>query len=191
MRTAALALLVLLSLTGVSRAAQHPSQATPELLRALKNAVNSVPSFKDRYSATVWLMDMSNRLKPFISNAATRMHLLKLVHREASHAGVSPNLVLAVIQVESRFDRFAVSSAGARGLMQVMPFWLTEIGRPHDDLFHAATNLRMGCTILKYYLKRTRGDMIEALERYNGSTGGSLVYANRVLKALRARWYAR
>lgn len=190
MRTAALALLLLLSLGGAARAEQKPSQATPQLIHALKDAVNSATSFQDRYTATVWLLDMSTRLAPLVPDAGTRLHLLKLIHREAKHAGLSPYLVLAVIQVESRFNRFAVSPAGAEGLMQVMPFWLKKIGRPNDNLFHAATNLRLGCTILKYYLHQSQGDMIEALEHYNGDDGHDYVYANRVLKALRTRWYA-
>lgn len=189
MRTRVFLLALLLALPGLVRAEQKPSQATPQLIHALKEAVASSTSFHNRYAATVWLLDMSTRLAPLVPNASTRLHLLKLVHREAERAGVSPNLVLAVIQVESRFKRFAVSSAGAEGLMQVMPFWLKKIGRPNDNLFHAATNLRLGCTILEYYLNQSNGDMIEALERYNGDTGHDLTYANRVLKALRTRWY--
>ena len=96
--------------------------------------------------------------------------------------------MLAVIEVESAFDRFAISHAGALGLMQVMPFWLDEIGRPGDNLFEVQTNLRFGCTILKYYLDMEKGNLINALGRYNGSYG-RMKYPNKVLKALNRRWY--
>ena len=107
-----------------------------------------------------------------------------------SRARLPPELVLALIQVESRFDRFAISSAGAQGLMQIMPFWLKQIGRPGDNLFKSTTNLRMGCTILRYYLDKEKGDMTRALARYNGSLG-SHVYPNLVYSALRTRWAKR
>ena len=110
------------------------------------------------------------------------------MHREARRANLAPELVLAVIDVESNFDRFAISWAGARGLMQVMPFWLDEIGRPDDNLFHVHTNLRMGCTILRYYLDREKGDLVKALARYNGSTGRR-VYSDKVLRRLQSKWY--
>jgi soluble lytic murein transglycosylase-like protein len=182
--------ILLLSLAGAARATQQPSQATPALLHALKKAVESSTSFPDRYTATVWLLDMSTRLKPLVPNPTARLHILEAVHREALRAELSPELVLAVIQVESDFNRFAISSAGAEGLMQVMPFWLDKIGHAHANLFHVDTNLRIGCTILKYYLGRSKGDIFEALARYNGSYG-RLTYPNRVLKALRTRWYRR
>src|SRR3546814_8931332 len=92
---------------------------------------------------------MSGRLRPYMKDEGRRLELLRLVHSEARRAKLAPELVLSVIEVESRFDRYAVSSAGAQGLMQIMPFWLKEIGKPGDNLFHTRTNLRMGCTILK------------------------------------------
>jgi hypothetical protein len=100
---------------------------------------------------------------------------------------MDPDLVLALMQVESRFDRFAVSSAGAQGLMQVMPFWRTEIGRPQDNLTHIETNVRYGTAILAHYLTVTRGDLIDALARYNGSHG-RMNYPELVVYAYRARW---
>jgi len=117
-----------------------------------------------------------------------RLQILKIAHGEAMRARLDPELVLAVIDVESNFDRFAVSYAGARGLMQVMPFWLKEIGRPQDNLFHITTNLRMGCTILRYYLDMEHGDLRHALERYNGSRG-QRHYPDRVLDRLSRKWY--
>ena len=160
----------------------------PKLLLLLTDAINSSDSFDDRFHAEVWLLDMSNRLQRHINDEQLRITLLKQVHHEASLAKLQPELVLAVIEVESHFDSYAVSSAGAQGIMQVMPFWLDEIGRPDDNLIVLHTNLRMGCTILKYYMDMENDDLHKALARYNGSRG-SKVYSNKVLNALRNHWY--
>lgn len=160
----------------------------PKLRELLTEAINSSESFDDRFHAEVWLVDMSNRLKRFVKDEQTRLEMLKQVHLEATRAGLQPELVLAVIEVESRFDPYAISRAGAQGIMQVMPFWLDEIGRPDDNLIVMKTNLRMGCTILKYYMDMENDDLHEALARYNGSKG-SRKYSNKVLDALRKRWY--
>lgn len=109
-----------------------------------------------------------------------RLAFLKTVYYEATRAGLDPELVLGVVQTESAFHKYAISSAGARGYMQVMPFWVRDIGRPGDDLFHLRTNLRYGCTILRYYLDRDRGNLFLALGRYNGSRGDA-AYPNQVL----------
>ena len=109
---------------------------------------------------------------------------------KAKRVNIEPELVLAVIDVESRFNPWAISSVGAQGLMQIMPFWLKEIGRPNDSLFDMRTNLRMGCTILSYYLKIEKGSLPRALARYNGSLG-SWIYPDLVFNALRNRWYKR
>ena len=130
---------------------------------------------------------MSRRLTRQVPDAEERLHILKTVHRQATLAGVEPELVLAVIDVESNFDRFAISTATALGLMQVMPFWVKEIGEPGHNLFHERTNLRYGCTILRHYLDRERGNLANALGRYNGSLGQP-DYPNKVFKALRDRW---
>lgn len=159
----------------------------PVLRELLREAAADADSFNDRFDAQVWLADMSQRLGDRIDDPEERVEILKRVHYEATRADLAPELVLAVIEVESNFDRFAVSHAGARGLMQVMPFWLEEIGRPNDNLFHIETNLRMGCTILKYYLDMEKGDLQRALARYNGSLGKRW-YSNRVLDKLRLRW---
>ena len=116
------------------------------------------------------------------------MELLQVIHEEAVRAGIQPELVLAVIQVESNFDRFAISPAGARGLMQVMPFWIKEIGHPDDNLFIPRTNLRYGCIILKYYMDMEHNNLNTALARYNGSLGKN-TYPNLVLSALRHKWF--
>ncbi len=179
--------LILLSLVQPSVAAmQEPPN--DELRQLVREAVASSDSFVDRFDGEVWLTDMSARLAKTIPDYDERIQLLKLIHYEASRAGLPPELVLAVIQVESYFDRWAISVSGAQGLMQIMPFWLNEIGRPDDNLFHVQTNLRMGCTILKYYLDMESGDLTRALGRYNGSLG-KFKYPNKVFEALRTRWY--
>ena len=138
--------------------------------------------FEDRFDAQVWLLDMGNRLQRFVGDEPEALHILRAVHREANAAGLRPDLVLALIQVESYFDRYAVSRVGAQGLMQVMPFWKHEIGRPEDNLTDIDTNLRYGCRILQLYLKREKGNMTRALARYNGSIGKTW-YPERVMKA--------
>lgn len=167
--------------------AQKITPPSPELIALVKTAAADTRSFPDKYDGQVWLMSMSDRLSPTIPDPAQRLALLELIHAEATRAGVSPELVLSIINVESDFDRFAVSQAGAQGLMQIMPFWLKLIGRPDDNLFHERTNLRMGCTILKYYLGKSHGDIREALQRYNGATVG-IDYSDKVLRALSTKW---
>ncbi len=177
---------LLLLCTGLSAATlERPDSG---MRQALMDAVNSSDSFKDRFDAEVWMSDMSRRLESRINDPQERLTILKMVHYEATRAGLDPELVLALINVESNFDRFAISSAGARGLMQIMPFWLNEIGRPDDNLFNISTNLRFGCTILGIYLKREKGNMYQALARYNGSVGKRW-YPDRVYIALSKRWY--
>jgi len=155
---------------------------------ALISAVNASDSFVDRFDAEVWLTDMNSRLGSRVEDPGERLTILRNVHYEARRANLDPQLVLALINVESNFDRFAISSAGAQGLMQIMPFWLDEIGKPEDNLFDIETNLRFGCTILSLYLEREKGDMHRALARYNGSVGKHW-YPRRVYTALRKRWY--
>ncbi|MDH3589043.1 MAG: lytic transglycosylase domain-containing protein [Gammaproteobacteria bacterium] len=162
--------------------------ADPELRALLIEAVAESESFDDRFAAEVWLSDMSSRLRRQLPDPKERLEILQRVHSEARRVDLPPELVLAVIDVESNFDRFAISWAGALGLMQVMPFWLNEIGRPDDNLFHIDTNLRMGCTILRYYIDREKGDMIRALARYNGSLGRR-IYPDKVLDKLRKKWF--
>ncbi|MDH5545785.1 MAG: lytic transglycosylase domain-containing protein [Gammaproteobacteria bacterium] len=160
----------------------------PELRDALIKAVQQTEAFSDRFEAEVWFTDMSYRLRTKFPDTHDRLTFLRMVYNEARRVDLTPELVLSVIQVESNFDQWAISKVGARGLMQVMPFWLKEIGRPEDNLFHIKTNLRMGCTILKHYLDKENGNLIRALGRYNGSLG-SYRYPNKVMAALRDRWY--
>nr|WP_238388214.1 lytic transglycosylase domain-containing protein [Sinimarinibacterium sp. NLF-5-8] len=178
----------LLLACAVSARAAPQGEPEPELRALLAKTIGASDSFEHRFDAEVWLLDMSGRLSGIIKDEAQRLELLRLVHSEARRAKLSPELVLAVIEVESRFDPNAVSVAGAQGLMQIMPFWLKEIGRPGDNLFHPPTNLRMGCTILKFYLDKERGNLINALGRYNGSLG-RIKYPDLVISALQRRWY--
>jgi soluble lytic murein transglycosylase-like protein len=183
---------VALLAAGLLLVGAHPALADqeapdPVLRELLREAAAEADSFDDRFHAQVWLADMSQRLGNRIDDPEERVRILKRVHYEARRIDLPPELVLAVIDVESNFDRFAVSRAGARGLMQVMPFWLDEIGRPDDNLFHIETNLRLGCTILRYYYDMENGDLQRALARYNGSLGKTW-YPNRVLDRLRLTW---
>jgi len=164
------------------------SQADHEQLRLfLENTITSADSFQDRFDAEVWLVDMSARLKRFIPDDQTRLELLQMIHRNAVASNLPPELVLAVIEVESHFDRFAISRVGAQGMMQVMPFWRDEIGRPDDNLTDIATNLSYGCRILQFYLKKESGRLSTALARYNGSVGRR-VYSDKVETAWRKHW---
>jgi soluble lytic murein transglycosylase-like protein len=139
--------------------------------------------FEDRFQGEVWMLDMEQRLKGYLSNPKERLTILRFTHREATQVNLPPSLILAVIEVESHFDRFALSEVGARGLMQIMPFWLKEIGHEEDNLFDISTNLRLGCAILRYYIDKENGNLTQALARYNGSLGQSW-YPNRVYSVL-------
>jgi len=138
-------------------------------------------------NAHLWLTEMSRRLERRIPDRKQRIELLKTVQYEATRAGLDPQLVLGVMQVESGFKKYAVSSAGARGYLQVMPFWLKIIGERHHNLFALRTNLRYGCVILRHYLDRENGDFFRALGRYNGSLGKA-DYPNLVLAAWKGIW---
>lgn len=160
----------------------------PELREILREAASDADSFEDKYDAEVWLTDMSARLAKQVADPDKRIEILTRVHYEASRADLPPELVLAVIEVESNFDPYAISVAGALGLMQVMPFWKDEIGRPDDNLIRIDTNLRYGCTILKFYLDKEDGDLRRALGRYNGSLG-QRKYPNKVIDKLTRKWF--
>jgi len=184
--TTIVSLLLAATLCIGSAAAQNGPD--PELREALRAAAGDIDSFTDRFDAEVWLTDMSRRLERQVKDPAERINILKLVHLEASRAELPPELILAVIETESNFDHYAISVAGAIGLMQIMPFWLDEIGRPDDNLLHVDTNLRYGCTILRFYLDKENGDLRRALGRYNGSLG-SRKYPNKVIDKLTKKWF--
>ena len=158
---------------------------------ALHRSVADQASPRHAYFAldegAAWLDEMSKRLEKRVADPLEREKLLTSVHYEATRAGLDPQMVLGVIEVESRFRKYALSRAGARGYMQVMPFWVDLIGQPNQNLFSLRTNLRYGCTILRHYVDIERGDLYRALGRYNGSLGKAR-YPNAVLQAWRERW---
>lgn len=143
--------------------------------------------FRSEQEGQQWLQAMSARLAKRIPDPQYRHDFLKSVHYEATRAGLDPQLVLGLIQVESGFKKYAVSSVGARGYMQVMPFWVRSIGAPEHNLFDMRLNLRYGCTILRHYLDIEQGDYFRALGRYNGSLGKP-EYPNLVVGAWRTHW---
>jgi soluble lytic murein transglycosylase-like protein len=159
-----------------------------ELKQALTKAVADADSFDDEFEAQVWLVDMSARLKRYVKDPEERLQMLRMVHKEATRAKISPELVISVIHVESAFNSYAVSYVGAQGLMQVMPFWKKELGREDDNLINASTNLRYGCTILRHYLDREKGDWTRALARYNGSLGRTK-YPEKVMNFWQKYWF--
>ncbi len=172
---AALALTLALhaGLAGAGAQVYEPLSAAvqTQLQRAIADRAPTRLAFADPYEGQVWLETMSARLARQIPDRTARAELLTAIHYEATRAGLDPQLVLGVIHVESRFRKYAVSGAGARGYMQVMPFWLRTIGQPDHNLFNLRTNLRYGCTILRHYLDIEHGNVFRALGRYNGSLG--------------------
>jgi len=180
------AAIVILGITRAFAAEPQPV-VDPELRALLKKAANETDSFTDRFDGEVWLTDMSRRLQKRVPDKDFRIELLKNVHYEARRARLEPELVLSVIQVESNFNPYVISRVGAIGLMQVMPFWLKEIGKPGDSLFRVQTNLRYGCTILKYYLDKEHGNRVRALMRYNGTRERR--YPAQVYRAFDKHWY--
>ena len=188
-RLAAFATAVALaSPTQLLAGAQQYETLSASVRSAMANAVNDRTSvdFKD-LDTRAWVRGMTRGVAGRFPDEESARQFLALVRYEAMRAGLDPHLVLAVIDVESRFRKYAVSKAGARGLMQVMPFWVKELGEASHNLFQERTNLRYGCTILRHYLDREKGNMTNALARYNG-TLGQPQYSNRVLKAWRERW---
>ena len=143
--------------------------------------------FRSSGDAQRWLDEMERRLAQRIPDRRQRLELLRTVHYEATRARLDPQLVLGVIEVESKFRKYAVSKSGARGYMQVMPFWIKLIGQPKHNLFHLRTNLAYGCAILRHYLDVEEGDYFRALGRYNG-TLGQIDYPRQVLAAWKIRW---
>ena len=170
--------------------AQQYEPLAASVQAALANAVTDYAAPVEAFDSEdfrLWLATMSVRMLKRIPERALRIDFLKTVYYEAVRARLEPELVLGVIQVESAFHKYAVSHAGARGYMQVMPFWIGLIGTPGHNLFHLRTNLRYGCTILRHYLDIERGDLTRALGRYNGSLG-KVEYPNMVVRAWHANW---
>ena len=191
MRALLAAPVVLLSAVLWTAQAHADGQRDPELEPLLRNELNATAAcFQDRFDREVFFAAMEPKLKRYIDDPAERTLILERVHCEAQHLRLPPGLVLAVIEVESRFDRWAVSSAGAVGLMQVMPFWPRKLGMTNDQLVRIPQNIHMGCVILKFYLERAKGDYTKALASYNGSTNRR-TYSDKVLTRLAAQWYYR
>jgi soluble lytic murein transglycosylase-like protein len=157
------------------------------LSKAVSDRAPRISAFKSKLDEVDWLIAMSRRLDMRIRDHKTRIAFLKSVHYEASRAGLDPQLVLGLIQVESGFKKYAVSAAGARGFMQVMPFWVQLIGAKGDDLFDMRKNIRYGSVILRHYLDLEKGDLYRALGRYNGSLGRP-EYPRSVEAAWKNQW---
>jgi soluble lytic murein transglycosylase-like protein len=174
----------------LSPLAQAQGQRDPELKGLIERAMQQTECFADKFEQQVWFVAMQPQLTKLVKDQAEREDILNQVQCEAKRVGLPPALIMAVIDVESRFDRWAVSSAGAVGLMQVMPFWPRQLGMKNEQLVRIPQNIRMGCTILKFYLDREKGDYTKALARYNGSVGRRN-YADLVLTRLANRWQYR
>ena len=190
MRLLVLCLAIALPFSAIAGTQQYePLSASVQaaLSHAISDQAPAKSSFASSTEAIDWLSEMSRRLEKRVPDRESRLELLRTIHYEATRAGLDPQLVLGLIQVESGFKKYSVSSTGARGFMQVMPFWIKVIGRSEDNLFHLRTNLRYGCTILRHYLDIEQGDLYRALGRYNGSLGKA-EYPNLVRGAWQKQW---
>ena len=187
----AFALAGLLAASAAFAGAQRNEPIDPAVLATLSAQIADRAvaffNFKNPNDAHQWIYEMSARLQKRIPDRKQRIELLKTIQWEATRAGLDPQLVLGLIEIESGFRKYAMSSAGARGYTQVMPFWTQVFKRPHDNLFSLRTNLRYGCVILRYYLDLEKGDLWRALGRYNGSLGRP-EYPDAVHAAWRGRW---
>ena len=184
--TKSIAAILIAATMSVAHAAKSV-EVDPVLRNRLAHAMAEEHESMDRFDAEVWLRVSDQRLQRYLPAQKERLKLLRLVYREAMLNKLDPDLVLAVMQIESHFNRYAISRVGAQGLMQVMPFWRLEIGRPQDNLTDMETNIRYGTVILAHYLDVANNDLVEALARYNGSYG-KLKYPELVIKAWRTRW---
>jgi soluble lytic murein transglycosylase-like protein len=189
--SAFLTLIALSSVTAYAGEQQYePLSASVSALmhRSVTDTASPRLTFDDEMDAAVWLADMSTRLRKYIPDEAERREFLVTVHYEATRAGLDPQLVMAIIHVESAFRKYAISKAGARGYMQVMPFWVELIGdQDSHNLFDPRTNLRFGCVILRHYLDIEQGNLFRALGRYNGSLGKAR-YPNLVRHKWQRNW---
>lgn len=167
--------------------AQVEEHLSASVVMGLQHSIADFPvpsDYANRPDVRAWISAIAPRIAKQMPDPGMRQDFLATVHYEAERAGLSPKLVLGVIHHESYFRKYAISTAGARGYMQVMPFWVAQIGSPGQDLFQLRTNLRYGCTILRYYLDAEKGDLFRALGRYNGSLGRA-DYPNAVVTAER------
>ncbi len=183
----AAALLPLAAQAGAQQYEPLAASVQANLAAAIADRAAPEPQFPSIQEKIDWLTEMSGRLSRRMPEREARLDFLKTVYYEAKRAGLDPQMVLGLMQVESGFKKYAVSSAGARGYMQVMPFWVRLIGSKDSNLFHMRTNLRFGCTILRHYLDMENGDLYRALGRYNGSLGKP-EYPNMVRGAWEKQW---
>jgi soluble lytic murein transglycosylase-like protein len=184
----ALALLAALPCAGAG-AVSGPQQ-DPALRWVVQQAINDAQCFGDKYDSAVWFTLMEPKLRRYVKDEAQRLQILQTVYCETHRPGdaqLPPGLVMAVLDVESRFDPWAVSTAGAVGLMQVMPFWPEQLGMRRYELTRIGANVHMGCAILRFYLQNERRDVRRALERYNGSLGHR-DYPDRVIVRWTTYW---
>ncbi len=158
------------------------------LREKLQAALTEPTGFEDEFAAQVWLLDMAGRLASRVPDPGERLEILMAVHAEATRVDLPPEMILAVIDVESGFQRYAVSRANAQGLMQIRRFWLQELDMPGHALLEIRDNIRMGCTILRHYYDIEKGNWSRALARYNGSLGSD-AYPERVFERLGSRWF--
>ncbi len=182
--------LAALLVTAAPHAGAAERQHEPELRAIVAEAAAAAQCFPDKFDSVVWFTLMEPKLRRIVPDTAERMQILETAFCEAHRPGeqrLPPGLVMAVIDVESRFNRWAVSSAGAVGLMQVMPFWPAELGMKRHQLTQVEANMRMGCAILRHYLKREKNDVRKALARYNGSVGRR-EYPDKVVQRWTSRW---
>lgn len=175
------------ALAGAQKYEPLSASVKSQLSKAVADAAVQKAAFAESPYVQAWLAEMSRRLAKRIPDQEYREDFLNTVHYEAIRAGLDPELVLGLIEVESGFRKYAVSSATAQGYMQVMPFWTKLIGTPDHNLFHLRTNLRYGVTILRHYLDIERGDLFRALGRYNGSLGRP-EYPSAVYASWRNKW---
>lgn len=185
-------LILLISAASICQAGNQREEPLSNSVRAMmQKSVSDLASpklvFGSEIEGQAWMDEMSERLKKRLPNQTYREEFLRSVHYEATRAGLDPQMVLGLIHVESGFKKYAVSSVGARGYMQVMPFWVKSIGTSDQNLFNMRLNLRYGCTILRHYIDIEKGDLYRALGRYNGSLGKPQ-YPNLVLGAWRKSW---
>lgn len=182
---------ILLLIWSAQAGAQNYAPMSASVRAMLSKAVADTPiahvSFLDNNDGQAWLAEMSKRLTRRMPDAAQRIDFLNTVYYEATRAGLDPEMVLGLIEVESGFKKYAVSSVAARGYMQVMPFWVKTVGTPNHNLFHLRTNLRYGCNILRLYLDIEKGNLYRALGRYNGSLGKPH-YPALILAAWQKHW---
>lgn len=176
-------------LAGAQSEGALSSSVQAVMQRAVADQAAPKLAFNSQQEAQFWLNEMSGRLKKKIPDDESRREFLSTVHYEAVRAGLDPHLVLSLIEVESGFNKYAVSRVGARGYMQVMPFWVKSIGTREHNLFLLRTNLRYGCTIMRHYLDIEKGNLYRALGRYNGSLGQA-EYPNLVKTAWHKNWTA-